>query len=161
MFQLQDRRVLLVGGGAVALRKYRALRETGARFTVVSPAFCPEFSACDGLDCRKEPFSPRLLEGVVLAIAATDCREVNAQVSAACKERGILCCVCDSLEESDVIFPAVVSRGSLKLAVSTCGEDPELAKAIKRELEEAYPQEEAGRVALAGKARRRRLGREE
>ena len=160
MFQLEGRRVLLVGGGKVAWRKYQALRDTGALFTVISPEFCDEFLTQPGLDCRKGGFSPALLEGVALAVGATDRREVNAQVAAACRERGVLCCICDSLEESDVIFPAVVTRGELKLAVSTCGEDPGLAKEIKKQLEAAFPQEEARRVSEAGQARRKRLGRE-
>ena len=159
MIRMEGRQVLLVGGGKVALRKFRALLPTGAQITAAAPTFAGEEGDWQGASRLAQPFDPQMIQGMDLVVAATDNRLVNAQVAQACHERGILCCVCDSLEESDFIFPAVVTRGKLKIAVSTCGEDPALAKSIRKELEERYSSQEAQRVAQAGEERRRRLGR--
>ena len=76
--ELQDRRALIVGGGRLALHKAEKLLPYGAELRAVAPEFCPELQALPGVELRRGAFEPRDLDGVFLAIAATDDRDVTA-----------------------------------------------------------------------------------
>lgn len=155
MLRLAGRRVLIAGGGRIALRKFRALLESGAEITVVSPAFCEEFAAYEGRFHKlEEAFSPQQLEGVFLAVACTDNRAVNRALGEACDARGILACLCDDKTSSGVIFPAAARRGDVTIAVSTLGADPSLAKKIKNRLVELLPEELGDVLDLSGGKKR-------
>lgn len=136
--QLADRPVLVVGGGKVALRKVRGLLEAGARVTVVAPACEPEF---DSLPVRllRRRFRASDLDGAVLAFAATSDRRVNRRVGVLAAERRIPANIADRAGECTFIVPARVTRGNVQIAISTGGENPRLAAALRRKLEEALP----------------------
>lgn len=156
MIQLADRPVLLVGGGRVARRKADALLSAGADLRVVAPALCDQLAelAAEGkVAWRQGAFAPADLEGIFLAVACTDRREVNARVGDLCRERGILCCLCDDAGQSDAIFPAVVKRGAFQLAVSTGGQNPGLAREIKKRLARQFGPEYAALCQESGQAR--------
>ncbi|MFR3291033.1 MAG: bifunctional precorrin-2 dehydrogenase/sirohydrochlorin ferrochelatase [Lachnospiraceae bacterium] len=70
--ELQGRRALIVGGGRLALHKAEKLLPYGAELRAVAPEFCPELQALPGVELRRGAFEPRDLDGVFLAIAATD-----------------------------------------------------------------------------------------
>ncbi|HEX9208382.1 MAG TPA: siroheme synthase CysG, partial [Steroidobacteraceae bacterium] len=132
-----------VGGGSVAGRKARLLLEAGAHVRVVAPEvrfelpLVPdrESGAYGQLDVRHERFRPEHFEGVVLAIAATDDRDVNVQVAATGRERNVLVNVVDDLELSSFIVPAIVDRSPLIVAISTGGVAPVLARLVRERLE--------------------------
>lgn len=156
MIQLSARPVLLVGGGQVARRKADALLPTGAALRVVAPVLCDrlaELAAEGAIAWRQGAFVPTDLEGVFLAVACTDRREVNARVGALCRERGTLCCLCDDAEQSDAIFPAVVKRGAFQLAVSTGGQNPGLAREVKKRLSRQFGPEYAALCRESGRER--------
>ena len=104
--ELQGRRALIVGGGRLALHKAEKLLPYGAELRAVAPEFCPELQALPGVELRRGSFEPRDLDGVFLAIAATDDRDVNSAVASACRERGIPVNVVDELSECGFVFPA-------------------------------------------------------
>lgn len=106
---LLGKRALVVGAGAIAARRIRVLVRFGAEVTVVAPEKRAEFDA----DYFERPFEPRDLDGVSLAIAATDDRAVNQQVGALCTARGIPVSVADCAAESTFFFPAVCEGGGL------------------------------------------------
>src|SRR5262245_1881141 len=89
---LRGRRVLLVGGGDVALRKARLLADSGALLRVVAPEIHPELSQLveqgQGESCLRG-YADGDLDGCVLVIAATDDEPLNAQVSADSHARGV------------------------------------------------------------------------
>ncbi len=90
--QLRDRDCLLVGGGDVAERKARLLLDAGARLTVNSRQFTPQFQVwaeAQMLTLAQGDFNPALLDNCWLAIAATDDDVVNQQVSEAAESRRI------------------------------------------------------------------------
>ncbi|WP_059003697.1 precorrin-2 dehydrogenase/sirohydrochlorin ferrochelatase family protein [Bittarella massiliensis (ex Durand et al. 2017)] len=156
MIQLADRPVLLVGGGRVARRKADALLSAGAALQVVAPVLCDrlaELAAGGAITWRQGVFAPADLEGIFLAVACTDRREVNARIGALCRERGVLCCLCDDAEQSDAIFPAVVKRGAFQLAVSTGGQNPGLAREVKKRLSHQFGPEYAALCQESGQAR--------
>ena len=136
---LNDKTVLVVGGGPVAARKARVLLDYGPRVLVCAPRFVPELEQLSGAELLRQPFVPDLLEGVSLAIAATDDRVLNRTVAQLCRKRAIPVNVADSREESTFLFPAVVRRGRLSVGISTGGASPAAAH-VRRTLEEQLPE---------------------
>ena len=137
---LNDKTVLVVGGGPVAARKARVLLDYGPRVLVCAPRFVPELEQLSGAELLRQPFVPDLLEGVSLAIAATDDRVLNRTVAQLCRKRAIPVNVADSREESTFLFPAVVRRGRLSVGISTGGASPAAAAYVRRTLEGQLPE---------------------
>ena len=140
---LRERLVVVVGGGAVAARKVEQLLQAHARVRVVAPGLCAELMAFRDharIEYRPVPFSPPQLEGALLAVAATDEPQVNAAVAHAARERGILANVVDDGAASDFIFPAIVDRSPVIVAVGTSGSSPTLARRVRAQLEALLPQ---------------------
>jgi siroheme synthase-like protein len=131
---LRDRPVLVVGAGAVALRKTRGLLEAGARVTVVAPEVLPDF---DDLPVRvhRRPFRASDLAGALLVFAATGDRAVNHRIGVAAKGRGLFANVADSAEECSFVVPARVTRGDVQIAISTGGRSPRLSADLRRKLD--------------------------
>ena len=136
---LAEKTALVVGGGPVAARKARVLLDYGPRIVVCAPHFVPELEQLSGPELRRCPFSPELLEGVSLAIAATDQRALNHRIGALCRARSIPVNVADSREESTFLFPAVLRRGPLSVGISTGGSSPAAAAWVRRTLEDQLP----------------------
>ncbi|MCS7024000.1 MAG: bifunctional precorrin-2 dehydrogenase/sirohydrochlorin ferrochelatase [Bryobacteraceae bacterium] len=132
--KLQGEAVLVVGGGRVALRKCKKLVEAGARVTVVSPRILPEFEKL-GVQVVAREFRPSDIESPKLIFAATNRREVNAEVKRCADARGIPVNVADCLEECSFLVPATLERGNVQIAVSTSGQNPRLAKQLRIHLE--------------------------
>jgi uroporphyrin-III C-methyltransferase / precorrin-2 dehydrogenase / sirohydrochlorin ferrochelatase len=140
---LHQRACLIVGGGEVALRKARLLARAGARLVVVAPECEPELLrliAATGGHYREAPFSPSLLDGVALVIAATDDDTVNAAVSEAAQARQLPVNVVDNPALCSIITPAIIDRSPLLIAVTSGGEAPVLARWLRAKVEASLPQ---------------------
>jgi uroporphyrin-III C-methyltransferase / precorrin-2 dehydrogenase / sirohydrochlorin ferrochelatase len=85
------------------------------------------------------PFSPELLAGAVAVVAATDDRDINAAVAAAARARGVPVNVVDDAALSTFIFPAIVDRAPLIVAVSSAGHAPVLARRVREQIEALLP----------------------
>jgi siroheme synthase-like protein len=155
MLKVKGERCLVVGGGPVALQKARALRRAGADVTVVSPRFSPALERLSVRRLRRR-FRAGDVAGMILAVAATDSAEVNRAVSASCRRRGIPVNVVDVPELCSFIVPSVLRRGPVVIAVSTSGQSPSLARALRRRLEALLPAT-LGRTALRLGAARRKI----
>ncbi|MGC8833742.1 MAG: precorrin-2 dehydrogenase/sirohydrochlorin ferrochelatase family protein, partial [Armatimonadota bacterium] len=121
---LRGKRVLVVGGGQVALRKVKSLLECGAEVLVVAPEAVPDLQqmARDGrIRLVSREYTEVDLEGASLVISATDSRDVNQRVSADAQARGVFVNVVDDPELCSFIVPSVMRRGELVVAVSTGG----------------------------------------
>ena len=140
----------MVGGGPVAARKARVLLDYGPQVVVCAPRFVPELEQLSGPELRLCPFSPELLEGISLAIAATDQRALNHRIGALCRARSIPVNVADSREESTFLFPAVLRRGPLSVGISTGGSSPAAAAWVRRTLEDQLPPLSGAHSGLAG-----------
>ena len=155
MLKVKGEPCLVVGGGAVALQKARALRKAGADVTAVSPAFSPAFERL-GVRRLRRRFRAGDVAGRVLVIAATDSPEVNRAVFAAAAARRIPVNVVDVPELCSFIVPAIVRRGPVVVAISTGGQSPSLAKALRRRIESILPPS-LGKTALRLGAARRKI----
>lgn len=139
---LRGRLVLLVGGGDIALRKARLLSEAGARLRVVAPAIEPELLALvqrHGGEAFTQRYTADQLDGAQLVIAATDDGDLNARVSADAQARNLPVNAVDAPEHCTVIFPAIVDRSPLMIAISTGGHAPVLARLTRARIETLFP----------------------
>jgi precorrin-2 dehydrogenase/sirohydrochlorin ferrochelatase len=145
---LEDERCLVVGGGAVALRKAEALIASGARVKVVSPQVTPEIEALEEVEIARREFRIEDLRGRFLVISATDSREVNEKVATEARRRGMLVNVVDVPDLCNFFVNSQMRRGDLTISISTGGASPALAKRIRKELERSYGEEYAGFLSL-------------
>ena len=141
-FDLTAQKVVVVGGGEVALRKVTLLERTGARITVVAPDIVPELlaRAADGqLSVATRAFVPNDLDGARLVIVATSRRAVNRWIASLSEARGIPVNVVDDKEASRFIVPAIIDRDPVLVAISTGGTSPVLARRLREQLEASIP----------------------
>ena len=153
---LRGSRVLVVGGGEIALRKSRLLAEAGALLRVVAPEIEPqlrELVAGSGGECLVRGYVEADLDGCGLIIAATDDEPLNAQVSADAHRRCVPVNVVDAPALCSVIFPAIVDRSPLIIAVSSGGDAPVLARLIRAKLETWIPSTYGQLAGLAARFR--------
>lgn len=153
---LKGRTVLVVGGGEIALRKARLLSEAGAVLRVVAPeieAQLNELVAEGGGQAVVRGYLSSDLSGCVLAIAATDDEPLNAQVSEDARALGMPVNVVDSPQLCTVIFPAIVDRSPLMIAVSSGGDAPVLARLMRARIETWVPSVYGELAGLAKKFR--------
>ncbi len=153
---LQGLSCLVVGGGQVGERKVKTLLSCGAKVHLVSPELTPflEEEVRQGRVRLLAPeFLPEHLEGMFLVIGATDDPEVNQRIGSEARSRNLLCNIVDRPRECSFIVPSQVRRGDLVIAVSTGGRSPALAKKIRQDLENLFPDIYSSYVALLGRVR--------
>lgn len=138
---LKNERVLVVGGGKVALRKIKKLLPFGAQITVVAPEILDEIEAMEQLALYKRCFCVEDLEvRPAVVIAATNQKEVNRQISTLCRERNIPVNVVDDPDECSFLFPALVQQGNFSAGISTAGASPTAAIYYKEKLQGLLPE---------------------
>ncbi len=155
---LATRRVLVVGGGAVAARKVELLLKAHALVRVVAPELHPELAPyrdAGRIEHIAAPFEPQHFEDVVLAIAATDRPDVNRAVAAAGAALRVFVNVVDDVGASSCIMPAIVDRSPVIVAVGTGAHSPTLARRVRAQLEAFLPERLGELARLAGRARER------
>lgn len=136
---MHGKTAVVIGGGAVALRKIRTLLAAGASVRVAGTTVCPEIAALNdsgALSARVGSYAASDLNGAFLVIAATDDALVNGQVCADARERGILVAAADDPDAGECAFPAILRRGDLEIAVSTGGRCPTFAVAVRDRIAE-------------------------
>lgn len=154
---LENRPVLLVGAGNVALEKIGTLLKTGPRLRVVAPRVLPQVHqlAAEGkLELIERAFEPEDLDGSFLVITATDSAEVNHAVYREAVGRNIPCNSVDDIPNCDFFFGSIVNRGDLQIAISTAGESPAVAQRLRREIDEQLPADLGEWLASLGGLRR-------
>ncbi|MFT7558577.1 MAG: uroporphyrin-III C-methyltransferase/precorrin-2 dehydrogenase/sirohydrochlorin ferrochelatase [Flavobacteriales bacterium] len=157
-FDLKRRDVLIVGGGAIATRKAKALHKAQACIHVVSLSIEDQLSemvSASGGSCRLGNYAVDDLDSKVLVVSATDDHVLNSQVSKDCGARNIPVNVVDSPELCSVIMPAIVDRSPLIIAVSSGGESPVLARKLKSILDSTIPSNYGALAKLASRFRDR------
>src|SRR2546430_3003068 len=135
---IEDRPVVIIGGGNVCARKAETMMNYGARVTVVSPHFTEEIEqwARDGkLQLRRKKYEDSDLEGANIVIASTDDQSVNEQIAADCRRRRVPVNVVDVTPLCEFIVPAIIDKGSVTLAVSTGGKMPALHAPLPEDLQ--------------------------
>lgn len=128
---VRSRDCIVIGGGAVGMRKVQSLLEAGASVTLVSPEATEDLArlvSAGKLRWLAEAYRGDHLDGAFLAVAATGDDSVNSRVVEDARERGVLVCDASSQERSQVIFGALHLGGGVTVAVFTDGQAPSRAR---------------------------------
>lgn len=153
---LNGRRCVMVGGGSVALRKIRPLMEVGAKVEIIAPEIntaITDLAEKHSLCLYQRKFNNADLEGAALVIAATDDKQLNKQVSEQAQKLNIPVNVVDQPELCSVVFPSIVDRSPVQIAISSGGTAPVLARMLRTRLESLIPSGYGFLAQLAGKFR--------
>ncbi|MEO1815896.1 MAG: bifunctional precorrin-2 dehydrogenase/sirohydrochlorin ferrochelatase [Acetobacterium sp.] len=150
LFNLNNKKALVVGGGKVAARRIVTLLENGMQVIAVSLDFSEAIERTENnqLTLISAGYHKEQLVDIDLAVAATDNRALNRQIKRDCQSQKIWCNRVDDPEDSDFIFPSVIRRGDLTLSVCTEGASPFLTKHIVDELADRYDDSYTEKTAL-------------
>ncbi|MBI0426431.1 siroheme synthase CysG [Psychrobacter sp. NG27] len=155
-FKLEDRKVLIVGGGEVALRKADLLSRAGACITILAPDISHELQALLTDDKHQfiyENYNKTYMVDARVIIAATDDETLNHQIHADATELNIPVNVVDTPHLCDFIFPAIIDRNPIVIGISSNGKAPVLARLLRARLETLIPQGYGKLAKLAGEFR--------
>ncbi|MDR2392975.1 MAG: bifunctional precorrin-2 dehydrogenase/sirohydrochlorin ferrochelatase [Treponema sp.] len=151
---------LIVGGGAVAVRKARSLLNFGAKLRVVDPEPSASIKVLS-LTLLSRPYrSPEDVTGAAMVIAATDKQELNRMVAQDARAAGIPVNVVDDPQGCTFFFPALVQRGELVAGISTAGLCPRFSALLREYLDGALPPNLGEVLELLSRERQRLSGSE-
>lgn len=145
--KLNTLKTLVIGGGPVGLEKLQALLNNSpdAEITLLSLNVLPEIEALaiqyPSLKIKKKAFEPNDLEDTELVVAATNNAALNEQIRSLTKEKKLLVNFADKPELCDFYLGSIVKKGDLKIAISTNGKSPTIAKRLKETLNDSLPDE--------------------
>ncbi|MBH0090457.1 siroheme synthase CysG [Pseudoalteromonas sp. AS84] len=151
--KLDNKPVLVVGGGEVALRKCRAFLKARASVTLVAPWFCDELKEHahnNEVTLIDAYFEESHLDGKMLVIAATDRDDVNNNVFELANARNVFVNVVDDQPKCTFIFPSIVDRDPITIAISSAGTAPVLARRLREKLETLIPHHIGPLATLVG-----------
>jgi precorrin-2 dehydrogenase / sirohydrochlorin ferrochelatase len=155
--KLDGRHGVVVGGGEIGLEKVEGLLACNGEVTLIAPtahATLERYASEGSIRWERRAYAgPSDLEGVFMAIAATDDTDVNIAVYEDAERRAMLVNVVDVPPLCNFILPAIVRSGPLAIAISTAGASPALAKRIKREIAEQFGEPYAQLAVLLNEAR--------
>jgi siroheme synthase-like protein len=138
---------LVVGGGNVALEKLHALLKSspGANITVVAPKIKVEIkdlaASRKSIRLIERAFRVRDLQHKDMAVLATDDPELHQRIKIAARKRRLLLNVADTPGLCDFYLGSVVTKGNIKIGISTNGKSPTIAKRLREYLEDALPED--------------------
>ena len=144
--KMDGRKVMVIGGGSVALRKIRILTDYGADIRIISGEVRDELemlAEAGRLEWQKENLTENHLSDLdeaFLVICASNDETVNAMAADYCQKRHILVDCATPRENSDCVFPSVVRRGNVVVGISTSGGVPALTRHLREKIEVAIPE---------------------
>lgn len=142
---IKGKNCLVVGGGKIALQKIQVLISFEVFIKVISPYISKEildikdYVSDEKMLLLNRNFQESDIDGCLFVVAATDDSAMNAQIAKLCRDRNILVNVVDLKEECSFIFPAVIKKKDLVIAVSSSGTSPALTVKTKKKIEMAIP----------------------
>ncbi len=151
MLNLAGKRCVVVGSGAVARRKVRALLDAGAVVRVVSPN--PPGDIPPGVEILAESYQPAHLAGAMLVFACTNDPAVNSHIAADARKNNTWVCAVDQPADCDFFNAAVAMDGDVIVAVGTGGACPHLARRLADQMQTALPESIGAFAACVGDLR--------
>lgn len=146
--KLHQLKLLIVGAGEVGYEKMSFILKSSpdAQITIVAPEVSKEIrellaNQTHRVSIHQKQFEPSDIDGHDLVVAATNIRDLNAAIQQAAKAKGKLVNVADTPALCDFYLGSIVTRGPLKIAISTNGQSPTFAKRFRQVLEEVLPEE--------------------
>jgi precorrin-2 dehydrogenase/sirohydrochlorin ferrochelatase len=143
--KLNQLNVLIVGGGNVGLEKLSFMLKSSpnANVEVVAPKFLPELEALvekhPSVKLTQAKFKKKMLKKRHMVIACTDDLKVNKRVYDLSRKRYLICNIADTPPLCDYYLGGIVTKGNVKIAISTNGKSPTTAKRLREFFEEIIP----------------------
>lgn len=159
---IQNRKCLVVGGGAVGTRKVAMLVICGAIVTVISPEFTDKLNNLannESIILKKRRYQTSDIDGMFLVIGATNDEQLNRNIYADAQRVDKLCNIADCPSVCNFILPSIVNRGDLIIAISTSGKSPAFARQLRKHLEKEFGEEYATLLYLMGNIRKKLLSK--
>lgn len=158
MLDIEDKKIVVIGGGNVGYRKAKNFLEFEGKVMVVSPDFSAKFYELKdkygkNIILIEDNYKKEYISNGFLVVAATSSEHINRQIAIDCNDEGILCNIVDSLESSEFICPSFINKGDLVLSISTMGKCPFLSKRIRLDLEKKYSNINSEYINLLGEIR--------
>ena len=140
MLDMENKEVLIIGGGLVALRKLRLIRRTGAHVTVIAKDVCPmvaEKAEKGEIKLIQRSFAMTDINLIrpFFVCAATDDAQLNSQIAGFCQSQGMLVNTITEPGDGNVIVQASIDRGQFAVNISTFGQSPGFSRALRQYLE--------------------------
>ncbi len=140
--ELRGKQGLVVGGGEIAARKAHRLLEGGMKLKIVAPEISEamrKLGSQSSCEIEKRPFDDDDVKGAYIVVSATDRRVVNHRVAELAKAQGSLVNVADDADEANLLFPSLVDRSPIQIAISAGGASPSLSRLLRSYLEGFIP----------------------
>ncbi|QCX40457.1 bifunctional precorrin-2 dehydrogenase/sirohydrochlorin ferrochelatase [Aureibaculum algae] len=136
--------IIIIGGGEVALEKLSFLLKSSpnAKVGLIALDFSPELLALakkHDILTMQRPYTQNILHKQHIVIAATNNKDVNAEIYRDAKQKQLLVNVADTPELCDFYLGGIVTKGNVKIAISTNGKSPTVAKRLRQFFEEVIP----------------------
>lgn len=141
-FNLNNKKILLVGGGYIALEKLEKLVDFTHDIIVISKEFSANFSTFaieHNIEMQERLYKKGDIDGFDIVIVATDTRTIHREIFEESRSSRILVNSVDDTAYCDFIFPSYVKRGDLTISISTSGASPALAKRLRAYVEKLIP----------------------
>jgi len=141
-FNLDNKKILLVGGGNIALEKLEKLVDFTKEITVISKLFSDDFSTFakkHHIEMQERSYVKGDIEGFDIVVVATDTIPLHKAIFEESRRSRVLVNSVDDTAYCDFIFPSYVKRGDLTISISTSGASPALAKRLRAYIEKLIP----------------------
>ena len=137
--ELENKKIVIIGGGNIALEKVEKLSGLGAGITVIAPEIRSEISDNPEVKCIIKRYAPEDLSGADFVISATGNPDIDDEIFDLCREKKIPVNVVDRKDKCDFIFPSVIRKKNLVIGVSSSGASPQVAITLRKEIENLIP----------------------
>lgn len=157
--KLENFRVLIIGGGIIGLEKISAVLNNSplTDVTLIAESILPElndFAAkFPNTKISRKKFEATDLNEMDFVISAVNDKVLSAEIASLAKARRILINVADTPDLCDFYLSSIVKKGDLKIAISTNGKSPTMAKRVKEVLNDSFPEETQSILDNLGKIR--------
>ena len=138
---LTDKKILVAGGGTIALRRIRTLLKFRADIRVIAPELCEELAQLESegkISAERREYRTPDIDGVYIVLAATDDHEVNRRIWEECRAAGVTVNVADDRSLCDFYFPSIVMTEDTVIGVNCGGEDHAKVKETRIKIEEMF-----------------------
>ena len=147
--KLTNKICIVIGGGKIATRKVKSLLRAKANITVVSPEITTELRELaekNEITYIAQKYEHSFISDAFLVIAATNDEQVNIKIFQQAEKNNSLVNIVDVPDLCNFYVPSVYQQGDLKIAISTNGKAPALARSLREEFEKLLPAELAERI---------------
>ena len=138
---LTDKKILVAGGGTIALRRIRTLLKFRADIRVIAPELCEELAQLEEegkIAAERREYRTPDIDGVYIVLAATDDHEVNRRIWEECRAAGVTVNVADDRSLCDFYFPSIVMTEDTVIGINCGGEDHAKVKETRIKIEEMF-----------------------